>query len=84
MRVAVVFLGKRGGGGRYTLELSRALAKQNALNVHLLIARGSILREIRGTGIVGDGAADLYERGRLPEEFYNLCWSGTAPRIRLR
>ncbi len=43
MRVAVAFLGKRGGGGRYTLELSRALAKQKTLNVHLLIARESIL-----------------------------------------
>jgi glycosyltransferase involved in cell wall biosynthesis len=45
MKVAVAFLGKRGGGGRYTLELARALAKQPAIDVHLLVAAESALRD---------------------------------------
>ena len=43
MNVLLAFLGKRGGGGRYTLELGRALATQANVELYLVAARESDL-----------------------------------------
>ncbi len=43
MNILLAFLGKRGGGGRYTLELARALATQPNVDLYLIVARESEL-----------------------------------------
>ncbi len=44
MRIAVAFIGRRGGGERYTLELARALAQTSGIETCLLLARDVSLR----------------------------------------
>ncbi len=44
MRIALTFLGRRGGGERYTLELARALTQASGVELRLVLGRDASLR----------------------------------------